>query len=189
MDKRPVKINQKYFKEFFSVLFGVMFALFIDTMWSNHEHSVLAEKATHDILLEVKENHDKMDSLITRHEATQKKIRHLIKVIEEELDTVNVDNDLSLEFELIEDTAWETAQISGAVTYIKLEKLSKYNSLYKMQALYLNFIEKFMEHSFTGMQLLTEREKLGQMDYFIENTLMTEKRLLLQYEKILEGKK
>ncbi|ANQ49843.1 hypothetical protein MY04_2471 [Flammeovirga sp. MY04] len=189
MKKKSYKIDPKYLKEFFSVLFGVMFALFIDTMWSDHEHQELAKKAKRDILIEVKDNLNKIDSLVVVHQKTEEKIRILAKVLDGELDSTNVDRDISLEFELTEDTAWETAKISGAVTYMKLEELSKFNSLYKLQAIYMNNMEKFMEHSFTGMQLLTEKEKLTQMGYFIHSSMTTEKQLIKEYKKVLDENK
>ncbi|OHX66629.1 hypothetical protein [Flammeovirga pacifica] len=189
MKKKSSNINSKYLKEFFSVLFGVMFALFIDTLWSDHEHQELAEKAKRDILFEVQDNRNQIDSIIIEHKNTKELIDQYLEVLDKKRDTIDAEGEVTLKFELIEDTAWETAKISGAVTYMKLEELSKFNSLHKLQTIYMNNMEKFMEHSFTGMQLLSEKEKLIQMGYFIQSSITTEKQLIKKYEELLDEKK
>ncbi|MBB3701489.1 hypothetical protein KMW28_03880 [Flammeovirga yaeyamensis] len=190
MKKKSYKIDPKYLKEFFSVLFGVMFALFIDTLWSDHEHQQLAEKASHDILTEIEENQIKIDSLIIDHQKTKELISEVLKELKEEKkDSVPKEKDVILSFRLIEDTAWETAKISGAVTYMELDQLSKFNGLYKMQMIHMHNMEKFMEHSFTGMQLLSQEEKLSQMSYFIQSAIATEQQLQERYKEILNDYK
>lgn len=96
--------------------------------------------------------------------------------------------EINLNFPLLSNTAWETAKLSNAVAFIKFERVSAFNAIYKLQELYLHSIESFLEHSFTGMQLLDKKEKLIQMRSFIDNILNNERELKTKYRLILDEK-
>ncbi|NME68349.1 hypothetical protein [Flammeovirga aprica] len=187
-----MNINKKYIFEFFSILSGVAVALVINTFWSDHEHRQLAVKASNQLYLEIGENLKEVDSMYSIHQDLSQKIDHFLLELEkkekdpsyapEQLDEIN------LNFPLLSNTAWETAKISNAVTFIDFEQISKFNLVYKLQDLHLHTVESFLEHSFTEMQLLGKKEKLIQMRSFIDNILTNEFELITKYQQILDEK-
>lgn len=187
-----MKIHKKYIFEFISILLGVSVALVINTAWSGYEHHKLAKTAKEHLYNEVADNLLELDSILLLHEETSKVISSLVNEIKEKKSASDkedtVEKNFQLKFPLLSSSAWETAKISNAVTYMEFDKVSQFNTSYTLQEVYLHTIESFMEHSFMGLQLLEEEEKLMQMKSFIENILSHEYSLKKSYKKIIEEK-
>lgn len=188
-----MKINKKYIFEFISILLGVSVALVINTAWSGYEHHKLADTASKHLYLEVADNLGSLDSMIIIHEKTLETIDnlliHLKKKKEDPTYNEEFSEDFTLYFPLLKNTAWETAKISNAVTYMNFEAVSDFNNIFTLQDMYLRSIETFVEHSSTDLQLLKEKEKLTQMKSFMTNILSREHILSDNYKEILKKNK
>lgn len=194
LDVHPPHSRLNGFWDFFIHLLIITVGLFIATQiescveWRHHVH--LAKQAREELRAEIVKNlKDLKDA--------QSSVNELRKEIDDDLTTLkkiqeNPDDPknqkASLAFHTagmtLSNTAWHTAQSTGALAYMPYEEAERYSSIYQSQADFLEFQDKPMEdvgalvgllskfnlsdrHKITREEASTMAEKVGLMKWHL----------------------
>lgn len=108
-------------------------------------------------------------------------------ILDTDWDTGTVD--ISFDFQLINQTAWETAKITGAISHIEIEKLTNISMVYQAQDYYQvmvkDFLTKYMYIDLNA-DLSSNQYDILSMQNFMRSMLPIEQNLLDIYTYILD---
>lgn len=120
----------------FTITIGLLIAVGIEGCVGRYEHHKLAEEARQTMRVEIQKNAKSADTALADIEQEQKrKADELASVQKIQLtpnDPASRDLNLSVNFDLVgfEDTAWKTAQATGALGFMSYEEAERYSDIY-----------------------------------------------------------
>jgi hypothetical protein len=152
----------EFFLHLFTITVGLLIAVQIESFveWRHHLH--LAEEARAELRLEIAHNLEDYKQMLPGLKVYRQKIDvdlDILRLIQEhrtvskeQLDKFGVSTG-SAE---LNDTAWKTAQTTGALAYMPYEEAEAYSSIYQSQAALLAMADKPMEEGDTFVGLLAK---------------------------------
>lgn len=135
--------------EIFSVVFAVLFALFVNQCRQKSDNIQLGERSLKNITSEITSNKKLVDSTVIAQGNTIKEIDSLLLILDKEKGGINSPH---FKFEILDNTAWETAKTTRAIEYIEMETVTKMTKLYNSTELYNNLISKMIDQLIFGSE-------------------------------------
>ncbi|MBV7267772.1 hypothetical protein [Winogradskyella luteola] len=180
--------SKKVIFEFFSITFAVILGFLVNQWNENRKNTNLAEQSLERIIIEVKENQEKIAQKLTDHNETLALIRAIKKSVEN--NTAPTDDSVSFSFEFTNSSAWETAKLTEAISYMPLEKVSELSMVYDLQSYY----ERFFKDYTLGQALnpnknedLEQVDILNQLEKTVQNAIGIEENLNNAYLNLLDN--
>jgi hypothetical protein len=196
----------------FTITVGLLIAVQIESFveWRHHVH--LAEEARASLRVEIEQNLQDFKrmqpGLKTWETQTDADLEAMQRIYDHPNDPEAQHATLTLTFSLVTlpDTAWKTAQATGALAYMSYEEAERYSTIYQAQARLLALQEKPMEevaainglvakyhwhHSgrISAEQASAVAEMLGQMKLYLSNGDAMLQACVEQDQAFLENRK
>ena len=211
---KPIHGFLEFLLHLFTITVGLLIAVQIESCveWRHHLH--LAEEARTALRSEIEKNlkdlKDAQPGLKTWRASNEADLAAMRRIQEHPNDTDAQHTNLSVNASgiTLEDTAWRTAQSTGALAYMPYEEAERYSNIYRAQGALLAFqdkpledaaqilglIEKFNFHSSRSHQITAAEagalaEKFGQMRLHLANGDTLLQMNVEQSEAFLENRK
>ena len=119
----------------FTITIGLLIAVGIEGAVERHHHTELANEAQETMTAEIRKNETTMKDALQSIAAERKQM----SMNQDSISKVQKDPkqdavlDVSYSSKGMEQTAWQTAQATGALSYMPYEKAEKYSSIYNAQ--------------------------------------------------------
>jgi len=133
---KPIHSKKEFMFHMFTVVLGILIALGLEGVVEWAHHRSLVREARANIASELHNNQATLGKAIPEIRKRQEQLQQIISA----MDQVEADRKFkpqSLSYNLtnyeLYSTAWKTASVSGAVTYMDYEELKKYSDVYDLQ--------------------------------------------------------
>jgi hypothetical protein len=137
---KPIHTKKEFMFHMFTVVLGILIALGLEGIVEWAHHRALVREARANIATELRHNRETIAKALPELKARQQQLRNIISLAAE-LEKTHKLNQQSVGFDFssyeLYSTAWKTASVSGAVTYMDYEELKNYTDAYDDQQ---NFI-------------------------------------------------
>jgi hypothetical protein len=126
----------EFFLHIFTITVGLLIAVGIEAAVTRHEHRHLAEEAADTMTSEIRRNLDNTKQALQKIESQQAAMKANLAVLEKiQLDpksSAAQDAHIDASFGSVdfENTAWRTAQATGALSYMPYEEARKFSGIY-----------------------------------------------------------
>jgi hypothetical protein len=145
---RPVHSLKEFLRELLTVTAGILIALSLEGMLEWHHHRELVKEARANIITEVRANAHELDVTTVAVDQSSKQLDDIMKVILalERHEKVTV-KQLPFSDTLAElhDTSWNTANSTGALSYMPYEEVKRYTEIYDLQRAYMQAQQKELD--------------------------------------------
>lgn len=160
----PIHGVKDFFLHLLTITVGLLIAVGIEGSVELHREHKLVKEARATLREEIEANSSSMTGAVeklNKENATiSNNIDALTKVVRnpKDKDTANANVDASFSVIGLKDTAWKTAQETGALTYMPYAEAQRYSSLYNTQRDFLNQQDKILEDEarFIGVMRKTD---------------------------------
>ena len=143
----PVHTVREFFVHLLIVTLGILIALSFEGLLEWRHHRSLVREARDNLALEIADNQKAIDEDLPRIAASEEQLRHTISVAQN-LETKHSSPQgtlgSSLSLTSLNATAWDTANRSGAVSYMSYNEVRKYTQLYELQQIFLDLQHEAM---------------------------------------------
>jgi hypothetical protein len=133
---KPIHSKKEFMFHMFTVVLGILIALALDGLVTWAHHKMLVREARARIATELRHNQETVAKALPEIKARGQQLQHIVSAIDELEKTHKIKNQrLEFDFSSYElySTAWKTASVSGAVTYMDYEELKNYTDAYDDQ--------------------------------------------------------
>jgi len=172
-------INKKLVFEFISISFAVFLGLLMNQWKENYNHSKLAYRTLSNIKIEVEQNKEVVKEMVADHKICQVKVDSLMGVFETKDDSVKYS--ISLDFNLVFSTAWETAKLTQAIAYMDLEVVTDIAAIYEYQEYYELIVKNFAQENMFSSQKSLSKQYLEEISFFLKKIIPVEENLYEYY--------
>lgn len=143
---KPIHSKKEFLFHMFTVVLGILIALGMEGIVEWGHHRALVREARANIASEIRKNKETVDVTIPEIHKRQEEIKHIIDVMRLLEKDRNAFKHGSMSFNVVNhdlySTAWQTATVSGAVTYMKYEELTRYTDVYQTQQAFTSLQEQ-----------------------------------------------
>ncbi len=126
--------------EIASVVFAVLLALGVNEWRKNLENEHLSQQALKNIVQEIEANKSDIVNGLAEHKRLSSYLDSTLKAYnnmpKENVKTVKKSFRFSYEHSVLNNTAWNSAQITQAVKFMDYETISTLSTIYELQAIY-----------------------------------------------------
>lgn len=161
---------KKYLKEGLLIVFSVLFALFINKAFENHQIQQKKSIARESMLKELRRNEAILNNWKGKHLEIRQRIASILEGENDSLrnelqqyDFLNLGvltNNQSLIDAILTQTAWETAKTTGIITEFDYESIQRLTQVYTMQEVLTDrTVAKILDYYFA-----TESHDLNNLD-------------------------
>jgi hypothetical protein len=186
MKSRKLVDARKLLFEFVSICFAVFLGLMLNQWKDNHSHRKLAEQSVDNIIKEVGENKTKVEAMLVSHQKAFAQIDSILSLPDSPIDTSTTS--LNVDFNLIGSSAWETAKLTQAISYMDIEMVSDIAMIYTYQEdYYQSMVKDYMNSFIINKPNGFDRETLERLRNFLSGILPVETNLN-DYYGILQTK-
>jgi hypothetical protein len=144
----PVHSLKEFLRELLTITAGILIALSLEGILEWHHHRELVHEARANIMTEAHANAHELDVTISAVQQTTKQLDNIIKVILalERHEKVTV-KQLPFSDTLAElhDTSWNTANSTGALSYMPYEEVKRYTEIYDLQRAFMAAQQKELD--------------------------------------------
>lgn len=116
----------------FTITVGLLIAVGIEGAVERHHHTELAREAQETLNAEIRKNETAMTGalkdIVRERQQMKANLDGIGRVQNDPKQDVNLD--VGYSSKTLEETAWRTAQVTGALTYMPYDKAEKYSSIY-----------------------------------------------------------
>lgn len=137
LKKVPLK---RVLLEIVSVVFAVLLALGVNEWRKNLENEHLSHRALENIVLEIEANKSDIVNGLAEHKRLNAYLDSTLKAYKgapkENAITVKKSFRFSYEHSVLNNTAWNSAQITQAVKFMDYETIAALSTIYELQAIY-----------------------------------------------------
>ena len=170
----------------FTITVGLLIAVQIESFVERRHHLHLAEEARGSLRTEIEKNLEDLKEAQPQVKVYRQKIDDDMAILNRIQDHLNITRDQRRQFTLssgdinLTDTAWRTAQTTGALAYMPYEEAERYSEIYKAQEVLreiekqpvedqvaaVGLLAKFhlgSSHKLTAEEASAIAEKVGQM--------------------------
>ncbi len=172
-------VNKKLVFEFISISFAVFLGLLMNQWKENINHNKLANRSLSNIKIEVEKNKEVVKGMVADHKTCQIKVDSLMEVFKEVDDSIR--NSLSLDFNLVFSTAWETAKLTQAIAYMDLEVVTDIAAIYEYQEYYSLIVKNFAQENMFSSQKSLSKQSLEEISFFLKKIILVEENLYEYY--------
>jgi hypothetical protein len=130
-----------------TVTIGILIALSLEGLLEWHHHRALVEEARANLLLEIRENHDRLAKGLQAAPDAERRLRDTISAIDAYRRTHQEPKDIDWSFGIfpLSATAWTTASTTGAITYMDYPEVKRYTHIYFIQDQFLSLQQSSLE--------------------------------------------
>lgn len=158
---RPITSTSEFFLHLFTITIGLLIAVGIEGAFGYFHHRHLVHEAEALFHAEIQHNEGDMssalDSIHQEQAAIEKDIAALKRIQANPNDKEAQNASLNAQFRIVglRNTAWKTAEATGALTYMPYEKAQTYSDIYGEQDAFTTAEEKTLEDeaSFLGVAM------------------------------------
>ena len=159
----PIEGWKDFFVHLITISIGLLIAVGIEGCVELHREHKLVQEARETMREEIQHNSDQMKDAVGKLDqqtATMKKnIETLTRIQENPKDKEAQNASISADFSVIglRDTAWKTAQTTGALSFMPYAESQRYSNVYGSQQDFLNQQDKILEDEaqFIGLMAKT----------------------------------
>ena len=170
-----------------SVVFAVLLALGVNSWWNTHQNERMAEEMQQKIVLEVEENRKDLEEDISANEELLPQLQKLVAQLKSnEEDITNVT--LGMVYSTLRSTAWQTANLTGALQHMDQEIVMEIADLYAVQEIYLEVGMAYIQQ-IGSIELNKESNRLPAAETNINQIKLSNQlgeTLLALYQEFLE---
>ncbi|HET9364724.1 MAG TPA: hypothetical protein VFP71_06975 [Candidatus Angelobacter sp.] len=133
---KPIHSKKEFMFHMFTVVLGILIALALDGLVTWGHHKMLVREARTRIAMELRQNQETVARAAKEIKAREQQLQNIISAVKEIEKTHKIkEQSLGFDFSSYElySTAWKTASVSGAVTYMDYEELKNYTDAYDDQ--------------------------------------------------------
>ncbi|HEY2362615.1 MAG TPA: hypothetical protein VGK36_15955 [Candidatus Angelobacter sp.] len=161
----PIHSTREFLFHMFTVILGILIALGMEGIVEWAHHRALVREARENIATEIRKNKETVDTDIAEIRKREEELNHVIAAMRQlEKDPGSFKHG-SLGFHVVNhdlySTAWQTATVSGAVTYMKYDELNRYTDVYLTQQAFTGFQEQALNQMIAigGMMEVTMKDR------------------------------
>src|SRR6478672_3881071 len=162
---KPIHSQKEFLFHMFTVVLGILIALGMEGIVEWFHHRALVHEARENIATEIRKNKETVDTDIAEIRKREEELNHVIETMRLlEKDPGSFKHGF-LGFHVVNhdlySTAWQTATVSGAVTYMKYEELIRYTDVYLTQQAFTGFQEQALNQMIAigGMMEVTMKDR------------------------------
>lgn len=147
----PIHGVKDFLLHLLTITVGLLIAVGIEGCVELHREHKLVREARETMRQEIKSNSESMDEAVGKLEKEDKAIANnidvLTKLLRDPKDKQVKDAAIAADFSMVglKDTAWKTAQTTGALTYMPYAEAERYASVYHEQQSFLDMQDKILE--------------------------------------------
>ncbi len=142
----PVQSWREFFTHLAIITIGILIALSLEGLLEWGHHRELVRQARENILTEVRKNKDTVDHALPELKKRQDELSNIIAISRQLETNPAAFKTGTLTFawssEDLYSTAWKTASVSGAVTYMNYDELARYTDAYDGQQDYASLTQE-----------------------------------------------
>ena len=134
--EKPIHSPKEFLFHMFTVVLGILIALGMEGIVEWAHHRALVREARANIATELRHNQETIAKALPEIKAQEQQLQNVIALVEELEKTHKLKEqrvDYSFSSHELYSTAWKTASVSGAVTYMDYEELKNYTDAYDDQ--------------------------------------------------------
>jgi uncharacterized damage-inducible protein DinB len=161
----PIHSTKEFLFHMFTVVLGILIALGMEGIVEWAHHRALVREARQNIATEIRKNKETVDTDIAEIRKREEELNHVIETMRLlEKDPGSFKHGF-LGFHVVNhdlySTAWQTATVSGAVTYMKYNELIRYTDVYLTQQAFTGFQEQALNQMIAigGMMEVTMKDR------------------------------
>jgi hypothetical protein len=177
--------TKDFFVHLFTITIGLLIALSLEGLveWQHHRH--LVHEASVGLRSEIDQNAARIDSLRQQISAQQEELNKDLDVLE--VLRVHPEQHTSMSFTFrqqgFEDTAWKTAQTTGAFAYMPYPDAKEYSNIYATQSEIYEAQQKTVDEAMSAASLINTKNdsykpSLERIDMLSDRIGLIELRLL-----------
>ena len=147
----PIHGVKDFLLHLLTITVGLLIAVGIEGCVELHREHKLVKEARETLREEIKSNSESMKGAVANLEKEDKAIGNnidiLTKLLRDPKDQEAKDANISADFSIVglKNTAWKTAQTTGALTYMPYAEAQRYASVYHEQQSFLDMQDKILE--------------------------------------------
>ena len=143
---KPFHSKKEFLIHMLTVVLGILIALGLDGMAEWFHHRALVHEARQNIAAELRKNQTILNGAIPEIRKREEDLNHIIEVMAQLEKNPNAfkhgQMSYGVDYHDLYTTAWQTASVSGAVTYMKYDELNRYTDVYLTQQAFTNLQEQ-----------------------------------------------
>lgn len=162
---KPIHSRKEFMFHMFTVVLGILIALGMEGIVEWAHHRALVREARENIATEIRKNKETVDTDLAEIRKREEELNHVIEAMRQlETDPGSFKHGF-LGFHVVNhdlySTAWQTATVSGAVTYMKYNELNRYTDVYLTQQAFTGFQEQALNQMIAigGMMEVTMKDR------------------------------
>jgi hypothetical protein len=163
--ENPIHSKKEFLFHMFTVVLGILIALGMEGIVEWAHHRALVRDARENIATEIRKNKETVDTDLAEIRRREEELNHVIEAMRQlETDPGSFKHGF-LGFHVVNhdlySTAWQTATVSGAVTYMKYNELIRYTDVYLTQQAFTGFQEQALNQMIAigGMMEVTMKDR------------------------------
>lgn len=131
----PVHSVRDFLYHLLTVVIGILIALSLEGLLEWHHHRSLAEQAQSNLMSEIRENHDRLQKGLPKAPDAEQRLVATVSAIDalRKTHTRPPGFDWSFGVFLLSNTAWRTAEGTGALAYMDYQVVAGYTRIYILQ--------------------------------------------------------
>ncbi len=119
-----------------SVVFAVLLALGVNSWWNSYQNKRMAAEMQQKIVLEVQKNKADLEEDIHANKEHLTRLQRLVAQLKNDEENITSVT-LGIVYSILPSTAWQTANLTGALQHMEQEVVMEMADLYTLQELYL----------------------------------------------------
>lgn len=172
--------TKKILFEFFSITFAVILGFLVNQWNEDRKNKNLADTSLQSIRDEIEDNQKKLKNKIEEHHQNLELITSIREALKN--DTDPSDDSVSVSFVFTNSSAWETAKLTQATSYMPIETVTQMSLVYDMQAYYERYFKDYtLKQAFNPNTDKDEFEILDRLERTLTNSIDIEETLNRAY--------
>jgi hypothetical protein len=163
--EKPIHSKKEFLFHMFTVVLGILIALGMEGIVEWAHHRALVREARENIATEIRKNKETVDTDLAEIRKREEELNHVIETMRQLETAPGSFKHGFLGFHVVNhdlySTAWQTATVSGAVTYMKYNELIRYTDVYLTQQAFTGFQEQALNQMIAigGMMEVTMKDR------------------------------
>lgn len=143
----PLRSLRDFLAHLLTITVGILIALSLEAMVESFHHRSLVKEARENLRAEISTGRQDLRDSLDSAEALKGNIEAAITTLERLADGEMAGRkfQIGMRAASLDDTSWQTAQRTGAVSFMSYEEVKRYAGIYGLQAQYLAVQQKLVE--------------------------------------------
>lgn len=185
LNLKPLSPNKRLVFEFVSITFAVFLALMVNQWRDHNKNNKLARQSIDHIRIEITDNVTIIQKMITSH----KQLLHLADSLMPLADNPDMNGDtlVSIDFKLLNSTAWQTAKLTQAITFMEMDIVNEVSGLYQFQNYYEDIVKDYVLKNIFSRPKERDKEFLDKIQILLSSIIPIEENLAEIYNHVLKN--